>query len=269
MAVSMHDLLDDLAAETAVVQVLVADLDDAGVALPTPATGWDVRDQLSHLAYFDEAATLAAVDPETFRREAAALVEQGADFPDRVAAEHAHLGAAELRAWLDRARSRFITTFRALDPKARLPWYGPDMSAASSATARLMETWAHGQDIADAVGAVREPTDRLRHVAHLGVQTAGFAFALNNRPAPEAPVHVALEAPSGARWEWGDPDATDRVTGSALDFCLVVTQRRHVTDTALAVTGPAATAWISIAQAFAGAPGPGRAPGAVAAGSSR
>jgi uncharacterized protein (TIGR03084 family) len=260
MAVPMNDLLADLAAETEVVMAMIAGLDDAGVAAPTPAEGWSIRDQLSHLAYFDEAATAAAVDPERFRREAAALTALGDDFPDRVAAEYSGLGAYALREWLRQAREEFLEAFRGIDPKARLPWYGPDMSAASSVTARLMETWAHGQDIADALGVVREPTDRLRHIAHLGVQTARFAFRLNGRPVPVAPVRVELAAPSGAHWEWGPADAPDRVSGDALDFCLVVTQRRNVADTALAVDGGTAREWISIAQAFAGAPGPGRPP---------
>jgi uncharacterized protein (TIGR03084 family) len=263
MAVLMDQVLDDLVAETRVVQSLVADLDDAGIAAPTPAQRWSIRDQLTHLAYFDETATQAATDPDGFRRDAAALMEDGMGFPDRIAAEHAQLGADEVREWFDRARTAFVTTFRGLEPKARLPWYGPDMSAVSSVTARLMETWAHGQDVADALGRRREPTDRLRHIAHLGVQTAEFVFTLNGRPVPTSPVRVEIDAPSGARWEWGPADAADRVTGSALDFCLTVTQRRHVSDTDLQVSGPVAAEWISLAQTFAGAPGPGRAPGAV------
>jgi uncharacterized protein (TIGR03084 family) len=263
MAVRMDELLADLEAETAVVLDLVADLDDDGIATPTPAEGWTIRDQLTHLAYFDETATLAAVDPERFRREAAGLAARGDDFPDQVAAEHAHLPAAAVRGWLARTRAEFVAVFGGLDPSTRLPWYGPDMSAASSATARLMETWAHGQDVADALGVTREPTDRLRHIAHLGVRTAGFAFALRGMPVPDAPVRVELDAPSGARWTWGPEDAADRVTGPALDFCLAVTQRRHRDDTALQVSGPTASAWMAIAQAFAGAPADGRAPGAV------
>jgi uncharacterized protein (TIGR03084 family) len=262
MAVSMGQLLDDLEAETEMIRALAADLDDTGVATPTPAAGWSVRDQLTHLAYFDETAHQAAVDPAGFRRDAATLMDLGDGFPDQVAAEHSHLGAEEARAWLDRARNAYLATFRGLDPRTRLPWYGPDMSAASSVTARLMETWAHGQDIADALAVVREPTDRLRHVAHLGVIAAGFSFALRGRPVPAAPVRVELVAPSGDTWAWGEAGAADRVKGTALDFCLVVTQRRHVADTALQVSGPVATEWISIAQAFAGTPGPGRPAGA-------
>ncbi|WP_093574054.1 TIGR03084 family metal-binding protein [Amycolatopsis rubida] len=260
MGVSMDQVLDDLMAETEVLRELIADLDDTGISASTPAAGWTVRDQLTHLAYFDETATQAAVDPAAFRRDAEALLAGGMDFPDRVAAEHAKLPAADVRAWFARARTELVAVFRGLEPKARLPWYGPDMSALSSATARLMETWAHGQDVADTLGRDREPTDRLRHIAHLGVRTTAFSFALNGKPAPSVPIRVELDAPSGDRWAWGPDAAEDRVAGTALDFCLAVTQRRHLDDTALRVTGPVAAEWLSIAQTFAGAPGTGRAP---------
>jgi uncharacterized protein (TIGR03084 family) len=260
MAVDLGALLADLRAETRVVEDLLADLDDDGWDLPTPAAGWAVRDQISHLAYFDETATLAATDPDRFRAEAAELVAAGPGFPDEVAARHRTLPPADLRRWFGTARNELLTVFAELDPRARLPWYGPGMSAASSVTARLMETWAHGQDVADAVGAQREPTVRLRHIAHLGISTFGFAYRLNGREVPGAPVRVELTAPDGAGWEWGPVDAMDIVRGPALDFCLAVTQRRHLSDTALTVSGPVATEWMSIAQAFAGAPGPGRAP---------
>ena len=64
----------------------------------------------------------------------------------------------------------------------------------------------------------------------------------------------ALTAPGGETWTWGDPASPDRVEGSALDFCLVVTQRRLLADTELTVTGDAAREWMAIAQAFAGGP---------------
>lgn len=258
MAVSLDALLDDLLAEAADVEAMIGSLDDGGIARSTPAAGWTIRDQITHLAFFDEAATRAAVDPEGFRHAASALMAGGMDFPDRVAAQHAGLTADEARAWFTRARAAFVTAFRGRDPRARLPWYGPDMSVASSVTARIMETWAHGQDIADALGVRRTPTDRLRHVAHLGVSTTAFSFRLNGRAVPAAPIRVELRAPSGPLWTWGHADAADRVEGTALDFCLAVTQRRHVDDTGLVVTGPVAHEWIGIAQAFAGAPGPGR-----------
>jgi uncharacterized protein (TIGR03084 family) len=256
--VAMDSLLDDLLAETADVEAMLAPLDDDTVARLTPAAGWTVRDQVTHLAYFDEAATRAAVDPAGFRPAARELMAGGMDFPDRIAAAHAHLGASEVRLWFTRARNGLVTAFRDLAPRARLPWYGPDMSAASAVTARIMETWAHGQDIADTFGVLRRPTQRLRHIAHLGVSTMEFSFRLHSLPPPAVPVYVELRAPSGELWTWGDESAVDRVAGPALDFCLTVTQRRHVDDTHLTVHGPVAKEWISIAQAFAGAPGSGR-----------
>jgi uncharacterized protein (TIGR03084 family) len=148
----------------------------------------------------------------------------------------------------------------ALDPATRVPWYGPSMGARSFITARLMETWAHGQDVADALSVVRRPTERLRHVAHIGVRTRPFSYVLRGLTMPEVDISVRLAAPDGEEWEWGE-SSTDFVLGSALDFCLVVTQRRHLTDTNLTVVGDAATEWMSIAQAFAGGTGSGRDPG--------
>jgi uncharacterized protein (TIGR03084 family) len=168
-------------------------------------------------------------------------------------------GAELLAAWRT-DRARLLEVARVVDPSARVPWYGPAMAARSFITARLMETWAHGQDVADALGVQRVPTSRLRHVAHIGVRARPFSYMIRSMALPAESVYVALEGPEGDRWEWGEP-AANRVTGAALDFCLVVTQRRHVTDTRLVVEGPAALEWIEIAQAFAGAPGTGRRPG--------
>jgi uncharacterized protein (TIGR03084 family) len=269
MGVDLPGLLADLAAETQVTEDLLVPLGAAAWDRATPAPGWAVRDQVSHLAYFDDAATLAAADPDRFRADAAGLMALGSAFPDEIARRYRGMPAGELLAWFRRARGGFVSVFRAIDPRARLPWYGPEMSAASSVTARLMETWAHGQDIADALdqrGARREPTARLRHVAHLGVAAFGFSFRLNGREVPAAPVRVELAAPGGGTWAWGPDGAGDTVTGPALDFCLAVTQRRHVDDTALRITGPVAAEWMGIAQAFAGPPGPGRPPGAFGKG---
>jgi uncharacterized protein (TIGR03084 family) len=164
-----------------------------------------------------------------------------------------------LLAWFQAARKSLLDGYAAADPARRLPWYGPDMGVASSVTARLMETWAHGQDIADALGVTREPTARLRHVAHIGIRALPYSFTVRGLPVPADLIRVELGAPDTSRWTWGPAAATNRITGSALDFCLVVTQRRHRDDTDLVVTGETARSWIAIAQAFAGPAGPGRA----------
>jgi uncharacterized protein (TIGR03084 family) len=251
-------LLADLADETAVVDQMLAGLPDAGWQQPTPAAGWAVRDQASHLAYFDDAAMLAATAPERFVDQTARLAAQGPDLADAVAAEHRGDAPAELLRWFRTARSGLISAFAELDPRMRVPWYGPPMSLASSATARLMETWAHGQDVADAIGVNREPTMALRHIAHLGVSTFGFSFQVHGVPVPAQPVRVELTAPDGSLWHWGAADAADRITGPAADFCLVVTQRRHRDDTRIQAAGPVADQWMSLAQAFAGPPAAGR-----------
>jgi uncharacterized protein (TIGR03084 family) len=133
------------------------------------------------------------------------------------------------------------------------------MSTMSFVTARLMETWAHGQDIADALEMPRTATSRLRHIAHLGVRTRSNSYVVRGLAGPVTPVTVALTGPAGESWVWEESESPgDRIQGSALDFCLVVTQRRNVADTGLVVEGSTASQWMSIAQAFAGPPGPGR-----------
>lgn len=253
-------LLADLTAESAVFDHLVAGLSASEWELPTPAVGWTVRDQVSHVAFFDEQAVLAASDPSRFRQGARELMALGADFPDRVAERYRDMSSGDLLDWLRRARAELIQTFSGLDGSVRVPWFGPDMSLISSATARLMETWAHGLDVADTFGIDVVPTARLHHIAHLGVRTLPFSFMLRERPVPRDEVRVELEAPDGSTWAWGPVGVPDTVVGKAADFCLVVTQRRHLLDTDLDVRGPVARDWMTIAQAFAGAPANGRAP---------
>jgi uncharacterized protein (TIGR03084 family) len=255
MAVDMHRLAGDLVAETADLRTLLTSLDEAGWRCATPAPGWTVLDQVTHLAHFDEATLRAVTEPEAFRAE---LQRTGTVNPDAIATGYRKRTGAEVLAWFDEARPRLIDVLVDVDPGLRMPWYGPPMSAASALTARIMETWAHGQDVADGLGVQRQPTDRLRHVAHLGVAARPFSFMVNARESPVSPVRVQLTAPGGELWTWGPEEAEDRVAGPALDFCLVVTRRRHRDDTALQICGEVADEWLTIAQAYAGSPGPGR-----------
>jgi len=263
MAVSMEALAADLAAESAALRARVSGLPDREWLRDTPSPGWTVADQVSHLAHFDEAAIRSATDADAFRQELTRIGSAGGNDPDRIAASYRHLRGEEILRWFDDTRSRLISTFRTLDPKLRLPWFGPPMSAASSLTARVMETWAHGQDVADALGVDTEPTERLRHVAHIGVGARAYSLSVNGLEADDAPIRVEIAAPDGSTWTWGPAGAADRVSGAALDFCLAVTQRRHLDDLDLVVEGPHARQWMSVAQAFAGGAGPGRAPGVV------
>jgi uncharacterized protein (TIGR03084 family) len=265
MPADLGVLIEDLAAETAALRAIVDPLAEADWLLPTPAPGWTIADQVSHLAYFDQMAVTSATDPHAFAADVARLTASGVVDPDTIAAQYRHLTPALLQDWFGRARREVLSVFAALDPTARVPWFGPPMSVASAVTARLMETWAHGQDIADTVGSDREPTLRLRHVAHIGVGARPFSYVARGLPIPAEPVRVELVAPSGELWTWGPAGASDRVSGPALDFCLLVTQRRHPADTAVTAHGPIAEQWLAIAQAFAGPPGAGRTPGQFAA----
>ncbi|MEV0821257.1 TIGR03084 family metal-binding protein [Nonomuraea rubra] len=251
----MAELLTDLRAETASFETLLHDLRDGDWDRPTPAAGWAVRDQVSHLAWFDDAAVLAATDPGGYRASLAAFTSV-----DDVAARARGTAPAELHAWFRASRARSLEVFATLGARDRLPWFGPDMSAASFVTARLMETWAHGQDVADALGVTREPTVRLRHVAMMGFRARPYSFAVRGLPVPAEPVRVELAMPGGGTWTAGPPDAPSFVRGTALDFCLVVTQRIHLSDTGLEQEGEPARAWMEIAQCFAGPPGTGRSP---------
>lgn len=252
MAADLGSLLADLQAESDDLDATLGGADEATLSTPTPAAGWSVADTIGHLWYFDRAGRQALQDPDGFLVHLAEVMANPAGFMADHLAEVRRLGESMLPAWHEERRL-LIDALGNADPGTRVPWYGPAMSPASFATARLMETWAHGQDIADALGVRRAPTDRLRHVAYLGVRTRAFSYAVRGREMPDVEVHVALIAPSGEQWDWGDPEAADRIAGPALDFCLLVTQRRVLDDLSLSVTGPAALDWMSIAQAFAGA----------------
>ena len=259
-------LLDDLRAESEELDALVAGLAPVGWAMATPAPGWTVAHQISHLAWTDRIALIAATDPDGFTAVVEAALADPGGYVDAGAVEGIEEAPGVLLArWRD-GRAALAAALVGVEPGAKLPWLGPAMSAASMATARLMETWAHGQDVADALGIERTPTARLRNIAHLGVRTRSFGYLVHGQPAPEGEVRVELTAPDGQLWTWGPDDAADRVTGPALDFCLLVTQRRHRSDLGLVATGGADT-WLDVAQVFAGPPGAGRPPGANAAAS--
>lgn len=243
-------LLQDLRDEQA---DLLARVRGADLRTPTPAQGWDVGDAVAHLRGTDVQATVAASRPADFvvPDDLEGLLQAQLD-------EGRALGDRLLDDWQERS-AEMLAAFAALAPGTRSPWYGPPMGPASFVTARIMEVWAHGQDVVDGLGQERPPSARLRHVCHLGVRTRGFSYAVRGRPAPDGDVRVVLTAPDGSLWQWGEGD--DVVTGPALDFCLLVTQRRHLDDLDLHASGALAREWLGLAQCFAGPPGPGREPG--------
>jgi uncharacterized protein (TIGR03084 family) len=252
---SLSDLVADLAAEHASLDAVVGDLPARAWSTPTPAAGWDVRDSISHLGFFDGTAALALTDPEAFaahRAQPAPPTDLG---PADVALGRSLGDPARL---LDRwraGRTGLVDAIRGVPHEGRgvrVPWYGPPMSVGSFVTARLMETWAHGVDVRDALGAPLDAGSRLRHVCHIGIAARPFAFRAHRLEDPGDPIRVEAAAPDGGVWTWGPPDAADRVTGPAVELALVLTQRRHPGRTSVRAVGPVAAAWLSVAQAFAG-----------------
>jgi len=251
-------MVADLRAESDELDALVAGLPAEDWARPTPATGWTIAHQIGHLLWTDRVALTAVTDEPGF---AAVLDEAAKDptgFADVGAGELAAVPPEELLADWRQTRTRLHDELMVVADGRKLPWFGPPMSAPSMATARLMETWAHGLDVADALGVTRQATARLRSIAHIGVRTRDFAFAINGLAPPADPFRVDLRAPDGTTWSWGPDDAAERVSGPAQDFCMLVTQRRPRSELDVTAVGDDAERWLGIAQAFAGPPGRGR-----------
>jgi uncharacterized protein (TIGR03084 family) len=255
---TVQAVLDDLRAEGDGLDALVAGLGDEGWAAPTPAEGWTIAHQIGHLAWTDGRALLSVEDPEGFRRALGDAMAPLDTYVDEGARANAEMPPARLLEHWRTGRSRLSTALAAAPPGARFPWYGPPMSVASVASGRLMETWAHGEDVADTLGVRRAPTARLRHVARIAVRARDYAFTAHGLAAPAGPFRIELTAPDGSLWTFGPEDATQRLTGPALDFCLLAVQRRHRDDVAVRARGADAETWLSVAQAFAGPPGKGR-----------
>ena len=256
----LEGVLTDLASEGDRLESIVVGLDDDAWRTPTPAEGWTVATQIAHLAWTDEVAVTAATDKAGWDALVTEALEDPLGYVDAEAFRGAEASPADLLTRWRAARPALAQTLRDVPAGEKLPWFGPPMSPTSMATARFMETWAHSLDVHEALDVEPERTDRIRHVAHLGVRTRNFAYLVHEREAPAEEFRIELTAPSGDRWTYGPEDSAQTIQGSAWDFCLLVTQRVHRRDTDLVAQGRDANEWLSIAQAFAGPPGPGREP---------
>lgn len=252
---TLDSVLVDLAAESQQLDSWVAGLAaDAWQTVTTPE-GWTVAHQVGHLHWTDQASVLAITDVEEFGRRMQEGAADPAGFVDAAAAELAVLPAEQLLADWRAGRAALDEALRSVPAGQKIPWFGPPMSPTSMATARIMETWAHGHDVAEALGLAVPRTARARHVAHIGVRARGFAYLVRGQDVPTADIRVELTGPDGDLWTWGPEDAADRVTGDGYDFALLVTRRRHLDDVDVRAEGDVAAHWLTIAQAFAGMPG--------------
>jgi uncharacterized protein (TIGR03084 family) len=254
----------DFRDESEALYELLEPLKDEAFERATQFKNWKINDVLTHLHMWNWAADLTLTDSagfEKFLQQVAAFVAKGSirEF------ENEWIKGLKGRELLNEWHTFCLNMsdrYAAADPKARVKWAGPDMSVRSKISARLMETWAHGQEVYDLLGVKRVDTDRIKNIALLGVNTFGWTFACRGLEIPGDPPYVKLTGPSGEIWEWNEPSDESRVEGVASEFCQVVAQVRNIADTDLTVTGDVATRWMSVAQCFAGPPEEPPAPGA-------
>ena len=248
-----HDFGD----ESDALYELLAPLNEEDFDRPTLFKDWTLNDILQHLHIFNHLARLSLQEPEQFAKEYGEMVALRDAGETMISATDKLLEGVRGRALLDLWHGYCPQTteaFAAADPKQRVKWAGPDMSARSSISARLMETWAHAQAIYDLLGVKRVNCDRIKNIVIMGINTFGWTFINRGEDVPEDVPYIKLTAPSGEVWEWNDPNPNNCIEGSAEDFCQVVTQCRNIADTGLKVTGETASTWMAKAQCFAGPP---------------
>lgn len=248
---------EDFRAESRALAAILEELPEAEFHRATQFKDWTIDHVLGHLHLFNAAAEASLKGEGAFTSFIAPVLQDMQAGRTILECQFPWLdglsGRALLAAWQEGAE-RCADAFAAADPKVRLKWIGPDMSALSSITARQMETWAHGQEVFDLLGHERQEQDRIRNIAHLGVATYGWSFRNRGLDVPEPAPFVQLTGPSGALWEWNAPQDANYIKGSAVEFAQVVTQVRNIQDTRLQAVGAAAEHWMRIAQCFAGPP---------------
>jgi uncharacterized protein (TIGR03084 family) len=247
----MADIDDDYEAEQTALYEVLRGLDDTAWRKPTPAAGWDVRDQVAHLAHTEEVAyDTATGGPRSLGNETARFAT-GEEFTEAGCDQGRAMTPAAVLDWWWSAAGRLRPALRELDDGFRVPW-GLGMKRASFVTARLMEHWAHGLDIRAAVGVDAVDTARLRHVAWIGYNALPYAFGVAGvKPPDDRTLRLEVTGPAGEVWAYGPADATDRITGPAGLWCRRATQRiTRAEASALEFEGPLADLALEHARSF-------------------
>ena len=244
----MDQICDDIAAETRALSSVVEDLTEDQWRAPTVAEGWDSHETILHLGATDWICHLTLVNPKLFV-DIRTQLSKGETSVHKAVGPHVRgLQGSELWEWFLTGRSEMLGALGDTDPKARITWLGPDIGARSLATSRLLETWTHSHDLADSFGIQYPRTNRLRHIAHIGVVTREFSYVNQGLTPPKEPVRVELVSPNGDQWSWGPDDATNKVSANAYEFCKVITRRIPVAESAVETHGVLAQKWMEIAQ---------------------
>ena len=245
---------EDFRAESEALYSLLQGADNAQFDEPTQFKDWTIDTVLRHLYMWNINAGLQITDEAKLMSNIEGVFKHAGGMKGFEADYFSGLsGKALLEAWRDDMNAT-ADLYATADPKARLKWAGPEMSARSSITARLMETWAHGQEVYDHLGVVRKNEDRIQNIVVLGVNTFGWTYKCRGEKPPGDMPFLDLVAPSGKIWTYGERSDDERIEGRAEEFCQVVTQCRNIADTSLKVTGAVAADWMSKAQCFAGGP---------------
>ena len=252
---------DDFKADSEALAALLAAAPDETFRIRTQFKSWTIDDVIAHLHLWNHAAMLTLENREAFQAFFTDIAQQMMAGKSHVEIQRAWLGDHEdgahgkalLERWLGKV-AQTAHAYREADPQARLAWAGPEMSARAAIIARQMETWAHGQAVFDILGQTRAETDRVRNICHLGVTTYSWSFRNQGEEPPRPKPYVRLTAPSGAVWEWNDPQDDNAVSGPAAEFAQVAAQTRNIADTSLRTAGDAAARWMATAQCFAGPP---------------
>ncbi len=254
-------IVDDLKAEGEELYRILETMSVDDWKVETTFKGWTPFDVITHLHMSDHMALTTIKSPEAFKQIMRKMRSSGLNSKDFGRSWIGQCDAETLLEKWSATLNELCEKFLALDPEQRITWAGPSMRPRMFITARQMETWAHGQEIFDFLRADREPTERLKNIAEIGVRTFGWSFSNRQLSIPSTIPFISLKAPNGKTWEWNEDNNPNKITGSALDFCQVVTQVRNIRDTALKVEGGIAKTWMAIAQCFAGPPEDPPAPG--------
>ena len=220
-------------------------------ARPRPP-GWTVATQVAHLLWTDEVAVLAAHSHATPRQGGLGRRRAGGDrrpdgFVDAGALEVAAAAAATSCSpagppAAPRSAPRCASCPDGPEDAVVRP---ADVAGVDGDRAVHGDLGARARRVRRRSAIEPEPTDRIRHVAHLGVRTRNFAFSVHELDAAGRGVPGRADRARPARPGPGAPRTPPRrVTGSAYDFCLLVTQRVHRDDTDLVAVGADAEHWL-------------------------
>ena len=244
----MEQICADIEAETEALAGVVDGFTEHQWRAPTVAEGWDSCETILHLGATDWICYLAVSNPAGFAEVRARLANGEVSVHELVRSETNAKAGSELWRWFLEIRGSMVDALRKTEPKARITWLGPDIGARSLATSRLLETWTHSHDLADTFDVPYPPTDRLRHIAHIGYVTREFSYINRGMSMPDEPVRLELLSPNGESWTWGPSDAEQLVVSTAYEFCKVLTRRLPLRESTVETKGAFAAEWMEIAQ---------------------